>query len=160
MAEKSKKGRRIKKVASRPKTAQRDASNSVSYLLNDYPRTLFPLSTTRVIAERWGKQVLDYVYQKVLNPAEKEHSFLAQARCYSSKPGFHLRRTVKLDPVAELFIYDFVYRNRLLFRKDFQDTRSDLSGTDLKMASPSLRRRAMPRSRRLSLRRASNLSIW
>src|SRR5258706_8122009 len=86
-----------------------DATNSVAYLLSDYPRTLFPLSTTRVIAEKWGQQVLDYVYQKVLNPSEPEHSFLVQARCYSSKQGFHLRRTVKLDPVAELFIYDLVY---------------------------------------------------
>jgi hypothetical protein len=34
-----------------------------------------------------------------------------------------LRRTVKLDPVAELFIYDLVYRNRLQFRKDFRSTR-------------------------------------
>jgi hypothetical protein len=30
---------------------------------------------------------------------------------------------VKLDPVAELFIYDLIYRNRLLFRKDFSPTR-------------------------------------
>jgi hypothetical protein len=103
--------------------ALKDATNSVSYLLSDYPRTLFPLSTTRVIAEKSGQQVLDYVYQKVLNPAEPEHAFLAQARCYSSKQGFHLRRTVKLDPVAELFVYDIVYRNRLLFRKDFSTTR-------------------------------------
>lgn len=100
-----------------------NAANSVSYLLSDYPRTLFPLSTTRVIAETWGQQVLEYVYQKVLNPVENEHSFLAQARCYSSKQGFHLRRTVKLDPVAEMFIYDLIYRNRLLFRKDFSATR-------------------------------------
>jgi hypothetical protein len=100
-----------------------NAANSVSYLLSDYPRTLFPLSTTRVIAETWGQQVLEYVYQKVLNPSETEHSFLAQARCYSSKQGFHLRRTMKLDPVAELFIYDLVCRNRLLFRKDFSSAR-------------------------------------
>ena len=92
-------------------------------MLNDYQRTLFPLSTTKVIAENWGQPTLEYVYQKVLNPAEVEHSFLAQARCYSSKQGFHLRRTVKLDPVAELFIYDLIYRNRLLFRKDFRNTR-------------------------------------
>jgi len=58
-----------------------------------------------------------------LNPDQKEHSFLAQARCYSSKQGFHLRRTVKLDPLAELFIYDLVHRNRLLFRKDFSEAR-------------------------------------
>jgi hypothetical protein len=107
----------------RVKPRRVDATNSVTYLLNDYPRTLFPLSTTRVIAERWGQQVLDYVYQKVLNSAETDHGFLAQARCYSSKQGFHLRRTVKLDPVAELFIYDLIYRNRVLLRKDFRDTR-------------------------------------
>ena len=70
-----------------------------------------------------GQKVLEYVYQRVLNPKETEHSFLAQARCYSSKQGFHLRRTVKLDPVAELFIYDVIYRNRLLLRKDFLATR-------------------------------------
>ena len=124
MAKKSTKRRPNKKVDSQlTALAQRDASNSVSYLLNDYSRTLFPLSTTRVIAESWGQQVLDYVYQKVLNPLEKEHSFLARLGATPLNRGFHLRRTVKLDPVAELFIYDFVYRNRLLFRKDFQDTR-------------------------------------
>ncbi len=112
---------RVQAVSSAP--AGLDASNSVSYLLADYSRTLFPLSTTRVIAERWGQQTLDYVYQKVLNPAEADHSFLAQARCYSSKQGFHLRRTVKLDPVAELFVYDLIYRSRLLFRKDFRSNR-------------------------------------
>ena len=123
MASRKPKGVKSKAPLSSPPRAKRDASNSVSYLLADYPRTLFPLSTTRVIAENWGQQTLDYVYQKVLNPAETEHSFLAQARCYSSKQGFHLRRTVKLDPVAELFIYDLIYRNRLLFRKNFGNNR-------------------------------------
>jgi Reverse transcriptase (RNA-dependent DNA polymerase) len=115
--------REVRRIVRHPATAKRDATNSVTYLLNDYPRTLFPLSTTKVIAERWGQQTLDYMYQQVLNPAETGHSFLSQARCYSSKQGFHLRRTVKLDPVAELFIYDLVYRNRLLFRKDFGSNR-------------------------------------
>jgi hypothetical protein len=114
--------RRIRRIDSATPTAPSiQAANSVTYLLQDYPRTLFPLSTTRVIAESWGQQVLAYTYQKVLNANEADHSFLAQTRCYSSKQGFHLRRTVKLDPVAELFIYDLVYRNRLLFRKDFSN---------------------------------------
>lgn len=102
MVLKSRIARKVPKAAaSRP---PHSAINSITYLLSDYPRTLFPLSSTKVIVENWGQQTLDYVYQKVLNPAEVEHSFLAQARCYSSKQGFHLRRTVKLDPVAELFI--------------------------------------------------------
>lgn len=119
----SRKTSKAKKTTGMPKAPALNAANSVSYLLSDYSRTLFPLSTTRVIAETWGQQVLEYIYQKILNPNEPEHSFLAQARCYSSKQGFHLRRTVKLDPVAELFIYDLTYRNRLLFRKDFSDSR-------------------------------------
>lgn len=96
---------------------------SIKYILEDYPRTLFPLSTTRVIAENAGSEVLKYIYEKVLNRNEPACSFLSQARCHASKQGFHLRRTVKLDPVAELFIYDIVYRNRALFRKDFSKNR-------------------------------------
>ena len=96
---------------------------SIQYLLDDYSHTLFPLSTTRVVAENSGDSILEYVYQKVLNNEDYEHSFLSQARCYASKQGFHLRRTVKLDPVAELFIYDIIHRNRGLFRKDFRPNR-------------------------------------
>lgn len=88
------------------------------YLLLDYTRTLFPLSTTRVLVRHCTEAVLDYVYQKVLNQAEHAHAFLPQARCYAAKSGLHLRRTVKLDPVAEVFIYDLVYRNRHTFQPD------------------------------------------
>ena len=93
--------------------------SSVTYLLDDYPKTLFPLNTTKVVVENNSKELFDYIYQKVLNKREAEHSFLSQVRCYSSKHGLHLRRTVKLDPVAELFIYDLIYKNREAFRKDF-----------------------------------------
>jgi hypothetical protein len=48
---------------------------------------------------------------------------LSQLPCYASKTGFHLRRTVKLDPVSELFIYDLVYRNRKSFRSYFRENR-------------------------------------
>jgi len=39
------------------------------------------------------------------------------------KAGWHLRRTFKLDPVAEVFLYDLVYRNRAIFRKSFSKKR-------------------------------------
>jgi hypothetical protein len=94
--------------------------SSVRYLLDDYLKTLFPLNMTKVVVENNSKELLDYIYQKVLNQSEAEHSFLSQVRCYSSKHGLHLRRTVKLDPVAELFVYDLIYRNRARFRKDLE----------------------------------------
>jgi hypothetical protein len=73
--------------------------------------------------ENHANELLKYIYEKVLNKDELEHSFLPQLHCYAAKTGLHLRRTVKLDPVAELFIYDLVYRNRRTFRSDFRETR-------------------------------------
>lgn len=95
----------------------------VQYLLEDYPRTLFPLATTHILIQNHANAILTFIYEKVLNKSEPEYSFLPQLNCYSSKTGFHLRRTVKLDPVAELFIYDLVYRNRKTFRSDFRENR-------------------------------------
>ena len=46
----------------------------------------------------------------------KGKGFQNQHRVYASKRGWFLRPTVKLDPPAEFFMYDFVYRNRALFR--------------------------------------------
>jgi hypothetical protein len=97
--------------------------STLQYLLDDYPRTLFPLSTTLVVLQNSEKAVSEYIYQKVIRGSESEYSFLSQTRCFASKHGLHLRRTVKLDPVAEYFIYDLVYRNRTLFRKDFSTSR-------------------------------------
>jgi hypothetical protein len=61
---------------------------SIQYLIDDYPRTLFPLSTTKVIAENIGDEVLKYIYEKVLNKEETSYSFLSQARCYASNKAF------------------------------------------------------------------------
>ena len=94
-----------------------------NFFLGDLLRTLFPLSTNRILVEHFTKALDDYVYQKVLNDKEK-HSFLPQQRVYGSKPRHHLRRTVKLDPVAEYFIYDFAYRNRRSFRRPHVESRA------------------------------------
>src|SRR5262249_50778245 len=59
----------------------------------------------------------EYLYKEVLTNPRTGH-FLPQVRCYAAKADFQLRRTLKLDPIAELFIYDLVYRNRTSFRKD------------------------------------------
>lgn len=94
-----------------------------NFFATDYPRTLFPLSTNEIVVRHAAKQLESHIYERVLVDAEKGHSFLAQQRVYASKPQFHLRRTVKLDPVAEYFIYDLAYRNRALFRQSKSRTR-------------------------------------
>jgi len=47
MAIKRQPNREVRRSVRHPTTAKRDAANSVTYLLNNYPRTLFPLSTTQ-----------------------------------------------------------------------------------------------------------------
>jgi hypothetical protein len=89
------------------------AYSSLKFFLEDYPRTLFPLSTNKIIVE--NGELLIKQYLEDCKAGKK--NFLPQQRVYAAKDGIHLRRTVKLDPVSEYFIYDFVYKNRKIFKK-------------------------------------------
>lgn len=92
------------------------------YFLDDYPRTLFPMATTSILVERFGGVLQDFVYQKA-EGAGAIAAFAIQQRCYAAKRGYHLRRTIKLDPPSEFFIYDIVLRNRKTFRSDHRSNR-------------------------------------
>jgi len=89
----------------------------------DYSGTLFPLRTNMIALQFNEAGLRDFVYSKILSKADKDYCFLPQQRVFATKPKGHLRRTVKLDPVAEYFLYDFVYRNRSVFRKAVSDKR-------------------------------------
>lgn len=93
------------------------------FFKSDHESTLFPLSTSRLMVEMHSQELSGYIYQKVLNESEQADNFLSQQRVYSTKPNGHLRRTFKLDPVAEFFIYDMVYRNRQIFRPQVGNSR-------------------------------------
>jgi hypothetical protein len=97
-------------------SANSAASNlpSAQFFLKDYDSTLFPLTTNRLMVERFAPQIVDFIRNEDLTG---NGSFLQQQRVFASKRGWFLRPTVKLDPVAEFFLYDFVYRNRAVFRK-------------------------------------------
>ena len=77
----------------------------------DYRKTLFPMETNKILIET-GKAEIENFLRKCLNQTEEAYSFRSQTRVYAAKPGNHLRRTVKLDPVAEFFIYNLIFRNR------------------------------------------------
>ena len=84
----------------------------------DYRKTLFPMETNRFLIETGQAEIEDFL-RKCLDQNNKAYSFRSQTRVYAAKPRNHLRRTVKLDPVAEFFIYDLVFRNRSRFRRPF-----------------------------------------
>ncbi|OOY36780.1 hypothetical protein BOV89_10650 [Solemya velum gill symbiont] len=95
----------------------------LNFIQSDFSSTLYPLKTNRILAQVHGKEISDYIYQKILNGDHEGDSFLSQHRVYATKPKGHLRRTAKLDPVAEYFIYDICYRNRSIFRPQVSENR-------------------------------------
>lgn len=97
-------------------------SGSLDFVKSDYWATLYPLKTNLIVLENHEADVSKYIYEKILADGDGDN-FLPQQRVYATKPRGHLRRTVKLDPVAEYFIYDLVYRNRGVFRKPVSDSR-------------------------------------
>jgi Reverse transcriptase (RNA-dependent DNA polymerase) len=102
-------------------TIKKPVYSSVAFFLEDYQRTLFPLRTNKILAEAGFKKVLEFGHKgsstSASGPSSNGPSFLPQKRVFAMKAGWHLRRTFKLDPIAEIFLYDLVYRNRALFQK-------------------------------------------
>lgn len=98
-------------------------TSTVKFFERDFGGTLFPLKTNLLLVQKHSTEISEYIYQKVLNDAHPEDNFLPQQRVYATKPRGHLRRTAKLDPVAEYFLYDVVYRNRGVFRPEVSETR-------------------------------------
>lgn len=90
----------------------------------DFSSTLFPMETCRFLIFNGAPEIEGHI-QRCLSKSDndKAYQFLAQTRVYASKPRNHLRRTVKLDPVSEFFLYDVIFRNRSKFRKPFHNER-------------------------------------
>ena len=61
------------------------------YLLEDQPRTLFPLTTTKLVVANALPEIKDYI-SKILDPKNSE-AFLVQQRCYASKSAVGLLGT-------------------------------------------------------------------
>ncbi len=96
---------------------------TVEFYLSDYPRTLFPMETNRFLVEGFASELGSFIYERITHRKNGEISFLPQTKAYAAKPHFHLRRTAKLDPIAEFFIYDLVYRNRTGFPRSISHRR-------------------------------------
>ena len=94
----------------------------LAFRREDHNRTLFPLTTASVLIESSPSDIANYIYTEIdkeVDPEDQDtgEHFLAQEHAFADKSGFHLRRTLRLDPIAEFYLYDVVYRNRARFRK-------------------------------------------
>ncbi len=90
------------------------------FFLEDVPRTLFPLTTNRVLVEHGADKLLSFAENLLAGAG----SFLSQQRVYANKDAMHLRRTVKLDAVAEYYLYHIIFKNRTKFRKPHNPKRA------------------------------------
>ncbi len=78
----------------------------------------------RLLVDKNNKSLSNHI-SKIANPKEKDFSFLSQETVYASKAQHHLRRTMKLDPVAEYYLYEMAYKNRAIFRKSISSSREN-----------------------------------
>lgn len=93
------------------------------FIKADFLGTLFPMKTNLIVLEHYENELAEYITNRVLSDEHPADNFLPQQRVHATKPRGHLRRTVKLDPVAEYFMYDIVYRNRAIFRSQVSSER-------------------------------------
>ena len=93
-------------------------ASTTEFFEHDFASTLFPLKTNLLLVRQHSTELSGYIYERVLDDNHPEDNFLPQQSVFATKPRGHLRRTVKLDPVAEYFLYDIVYRNRSVFRPE------------------------------------------
>ncbi|SES10483.1 antiviral reverse transcriptase Drt5 [Salipaludibacillus aurantiacus] len=121
------------------------------FIDKDHFRTLFPINSMRVLStfglgeikkfindnifeKNWLQSILEKdKYQEVKNIIGQKHiniidkkfnnSFLVQPLVYASKDLNHLRQTFLLDPISQIFLYDFVYRNKAYFKRHSLENR-------------------------------------
>lgn len=93
-------------------------SKTVEFFAEDQKRSLFPLTTNAFMIQKNAEGIGDYIENSIRSrDPSLRNSFLLQERVHADKSAHHLRRTAKLDPVAEFYLYDVIYRHRSAFRK-------------------------------------------
>ena len=97
-------------------------SKTISFFQKDFWSGLFPMQTNYLMITRLEKEISEYIYRKILSN-DDQHNFLPQQRVHADKSNGHLRRTLKLDPISEYYLYDIVYRNKTIFRKPVSENR-------------------------------------
>ncbi|WHZ58777.1 RNA-directed DNA polymerase [Metabacillus hrfriensis] len=93
----------------------------INFIDKDHLKTLFPLRSTQFIAKYGYKEILTYINEFIFKENnEKNHQeeffFLSQPLVYAAKNSHHLRQCFFLDPIAVIYLYDFVFRNSKYFQ--------------------------------------------
>ncbi|WP_207220435.1 hypothetical protein [Vibrio alginolyticus] len=101
-----------------------DISKVKEFYLADYNEMLFPMETCRYLVENAPTLISEFI-NNIQDPQKSEYCFLPQQTVSASKAKHHVRRTKKLDPVAEYYLYEMAYKNRTVFRKSTNPIRQN-----------------------------------
>lgn len=101
-----------------------DVNKVKEFYLEDYQEMLFPMETCRFIIEQSPDLLSDFI-KAIEDTSKPEYCFLPQESVCASKAKQHIRRTKKLDPIAEYYMYEMAYKNRSVFRKSSNATREN-----------------------------------
>lgn len=97
---------------------------ATDFYLYDFTSTLFPMESSKFLIENGSSEIEAHIARCLSSDDnDKSYQFLSQERVYASKPHNHLRRTVKLDVVAEYYLYKVIFDNKSKFRKPFNESK-------------------------------------
>ncbi|MDM5338498.1 reverse transcriptase domain-containing protein [Fictibacillus enclensis] len=100
------------------------------FIEKDYLKTLFPLCSVKLISRYCLSEILEsFEKEFFISDSQKSLSFLMQQLVYAAKDSKHVRQTLLLDPFAQIFIYDFVLRNRENFINKINEFRQSFGYT-------------------------------
>lgn len=86
------------------------------FLEADAHRTLFPLDGPSVVIGRAEAELRKFIDEQIFASTDYHPNFVQAPIAFAMKNELHTRRVHLLDPIATLFLYDFVYSNSAAFK--------------------------------------------
>lgn len=124
--------------------------NLKEFINMDYNKTLFPLSSIKIFSEFGLNDIINFINEEIFQDSwlknklkenypkiqtiiknniietidrKMQSYFLMQPWVYALKDKTHYRQTFLLDPIAQIFLYDFVHRNIYYFQNETKEKR-------------------------------------
>ncbi len=107
----------------------------LDFIADDSPRTLFPLEAPTIIIGRGQQQLMKYIDDEVFATTDYHPTFVQAPIAFALKNRWHTRRVHVLDPVATLYLYNFVRTFSSLFQAPAKNALKRRFGYHLKSRS-------------------------
>jgi len=108
----------------------------VDFITEDAPRTLFPLDSPRIVIERGEPALRSFIEDAIFSNADVHAHFVQAPVAFALKGPMETRRVHLLDPIATLYVYDFVHRHARFFKEPLKTAAKRRYGYHLKDKAP------------------------